>query len=218
MSVFSPVWEGHWDKIKQDWLSKVGGQDTVLICGDTSWALKFAAALSDLAEVDALPGRKVFVRGNHDFWWSGVAKMRAALGGNCFFLHNNFCDADGWALCGSRGWLTPGGENFTDEDGKIYRRELERAERSLSLAQKAGRENIILLLHYPPLYNDGAATGFSELCDRYRVRYCLYGHLHGKSIPLGYQGLRLNTFYHLVSADAAEFRLKRLRDNGRQFV
>ncbi|MDR2006010.1 MAG: metallophosphoesterase, partial [Acidaminococcales bacterium] len=152
MSVFAPEWENHWEKIQKSWLAAAEQDDLVIICGDISWALHFPDALRDLREIGALPGSKVFIRGNHDFWWSGVAKMNAAIGGGCFFLHNNFCAAGGTAVCGSRGWLTPNAPDFAEKDEIIYRRELIRAENSLLAARQAGYEKPLLALHYPPLY------------------------------------------------------------------
>lgn len=210
MSVFAPEWENHWEKIQESWLSAVAKDDLVVICGDISWAMRFPGALSDLAEIAALPGSKIFIRGNHDFWWSGVAKMNAAFSGSCFFLQNNFYSSTGLAVCGSRGWLTPNAPDFTQRDETIYRRELVRTETSLFAAQKAGLQRPLLALHYPPLYFDGRSTGFSELCEKYQVSHCVYGHLHGGSAASGYQGEKGGTNYSLVAADALNFQLKHI--------
>jgi len=210
MSVFGQEWEDHWEKISAHWQAAVTQDDLVIICGDTSWAMKLSEAKADLDAIAALPGRKILVRGNHDYWWDGLAKMAEETGQRLFFLHNNSY-ADGWlAICGSRGWLTPDAEGFAPADEKIYRRELERVERSLRLAKQAGAEETWLALHYPPLYSDGRPTGFSQLCEKYHVRRCLYGHLHGASISLGWQGECAGTCYCLVSADALGFVLKKI--------
>ncbi|MDR3348185.1 MAG: metallophosphoesterase [Acidaminococcales bacterium] len=208
MSVFAPEWENHWEKIQKSWLAAVRKEDLVIICGDISWAMRFPDALGDLKEIAAMPGGKVLIRGNHDFWWTGLAKMNAAIGGGCFFLHNNFYAAGGLAVCGSRGWLTPNAPDFTEKDDAIYRRELIRAESSLLSAKRAGYEKPLLALHYPPLYVDGKPTGFSALCEKYQARICVYGHLHGESGVLGYQGEKDGTIYSLVAADALGFQLK----------
>jgi predicted phosphohydrolase len=210
MSVFAPEWENHWEKIQKSWTEAVAADDLVIVCGDISWAMHFPDALNDLSEIAALPGGKIFIRGNHDFWWSSVSKLNSALRGGCFFLYNNFCAANGQAVCGSRGWLTPDAPDFAEKDALIYRRELARTEYSLLAAQKAGWEKPVLALHYPPLYLDGKPTGFSELCEKYRVSHCVYGHLHGASSVLGYQGEKAGTTYSLVAADALGFRLKRI--------
>ena len=211
MDVFEDCWQNHWQKIKTDWLSKVNAEDIVLLCGDISWGLNFQRALVDLQAIAALPGRKVFIRGNHDYWWSGVAKMRTALDESCYFLHNNFYAFADMAICGSRGWTTPNIEGFTELDGKTFLRELERTERSLDMANEAGYSKIILAMHYPVLYIDEIPTGFSNLCDEYQVMHALYGHLHGKeSFRVGFHGKKNDTSYHLVSADFLDFKLKKI--------
>ncbi len=208
MSVFGADWDNHWEKVQNSWRRSVTNEDIVLVCGDTSWAMKFNDALFDLTEIASLPGKKIFIRGNHDYWWSTLNKMNAAGLPDCFFLQNNFYACGGAAVCGSRGWLTPGSEGFSPEDEKIYLNELARVETSLAQAQVAGHSDIILALHYPPLYADGAATGFSRLCDKYKVKHCVYGHLHGDSAACGWQGKAADTVYHLVSADSLQFKLK----------
>ncbi len=210
MSVFGPNWENHWQKIKHSWQKQVTDNDLVIICGDTSWAIKLDDALPDLLAINSLPGGKIFVRGNHDYWWTSVSKMKAALDDSCFFLHNNFYATTTFAICGSRGWLTPQAEIFAEQDKKIYEHELTRIEYSLNAAKEAGYTDIILALHYPPLYADAQPTGFSALCEKYQVKYCLYGHLHDADISIGYQGNHAGTNYSLVSADALDFQLKKI--------
>lgn len=211
MDIFDKVWENHWDKIKADWLEKIEKNDIIIIAGDTSWGLNLKSALPDLAEIAALPGRKVFIRGNHDYWWSSITKMQSLLDESCFFLHNNFYAFDDIAICGSRGWITPNLEDFSEQDGKIFMRELERTERSLDLAKENGYEKIVLALHYPVLYIDEVPTGFSNLCDDYHVSHAIYGHLHGAdSFRAGFHGKKNDTSYHLVSADSTNFKLKQI--------
>ena len=210
MSIFDACWQNHWHKIKLHWQNTVTANDVVIVCGDTSWAMKLNDALEDLTAIDQLPGKKVFIRGNHDFWWTSISKMQKSLSDNCFFLHNNFHAFADIAICGSRGWLTPNQEEFTAADNKIYQKELQRVEYSLAQAQSSDYEKIILALHYPPLYIDKQPTGFSELCAKYQVQQCVYGHLHAQSIEFGYQGVCQTTDYHLVSADAINFTLQKI--------
>jgi len=162
MSVFGDHWLGHWEKIKSDWLAKVGPDDTVLLAGDTSWAMKLPEALPDLEEIAALPGRKILVRGNHDYWWQTISKMNAAMNGRLIFLQNTFVPAGEWAVCGSRGWLCPGDPSFGEDDAAIYQRELGRVRSSLSAARDGGYSRIVLMLHYPPRYGR-EASGFTGL-------------------------------------------------------
>ncbi len=211
MSMFGAQWENHWQKIKISWLESVREGDLVILCGDTSWAMKFGEALSDLQEIATLPGKKVFVRGNHDYWWTSVSKMNTTALDGCFFLHNNYYLFGSTAICGSRGWLIPGEEEFSPEDEKIYLHEVQRAENSLAAAKNAGQSDIILALHYPPLYSGSEASGFSLLCDKYQVKDCLYGHLHGESTALAREGKYNATNYHLVSADSLNFSLAKIR-------
>ncbi len=206
MSIFGDRWLGHWDKIKADWTERVAPEDTVLVAGDISWAMKLPEALPDLEEIAALPGRKVLIRGNHDYWWQTVAKMNAATGGRLTFLHNTFAVAGDWAVCGSRGWLLPGDPAFGEEDEAIYRRELGRVRASLSVARGAGCERLILMLHYPP--RTGAdATGFTDLMAEFGVAICVYGHLHNEAVNTAPVGDYSGTVHYLVSCDALDFKL-----------
>ena len=210
MHIFGENWRNHFDKIKASWEKEVSVNDIVIIAGDTSWALKLKEALIDLRTINELPGKKVFVRGNHDYWWASVTKMQNLLDNNCFFIHNNYYAGDNVAICGSRGWISPKDPSFTENDQKIYDHELLRVETSLQMACNDGFNNIILALHYPPLYTDNLETGFSLLCEKYNVKATVYGHLHNESITSAYQGLYKNTQYHLVSADAIDFKLKKI--------
>lgn len=210
MDVFGVAWQNHWQKIITNWSDNVAANDIVIICGDTSWAMTLNEALVDLIAINKLPGKKVFIRGNHDFWWSSITKMQQKIPKDCYFIHNNYYTFQDIAICGSRGWLTPNQEDFSNNDEKIYLKELQRTETSLLKAKNSGHKSIILALHYPPVYNDKSPSGFTDLCDKYQVKYCIYGHLHDKGIEFGYQGLFNNTNYQLTSADALNFKLKEL--------
>jgi predicted phosphohydrolase len=209
MDIFGDHWRDHWTKIKADWLARVAPEDTVLIAGDISWAMKLSNALEDLEEIAALPGKKILIRGNHDYWWQTVSKMTAAVGGRLTFLHNSFDVVGGWAVCGSRGWLTPTDPAFTPDDLPIYQRELGRTRASLEAARAAGHERLILMLHYPPRTGD-AASGFTDLLAEFSVAVCVFGHLHNEAaynLPAG----EINgTCCYLVSCDALDFKLKEI--------
>ncbi|MCX7781417.1 MAG: metallophosphoesterase [Negativicutes bacterium] len=208
MDIFGSHWHNHWNKIKNDWLATVANEDTVLLPGDISWAMKLEDALNDLREIIALPGRKILVRGNHDYWWQTVSKMNKAVDGALTFLHNNFTPVGKYAVCGSRGWVCPDDPHFTPEDAPIYRREIERTRTSLETARKAGFTRIILMLHYPPLYAPDRPSGFTELFAEYNVEICVYGHLHSEAIKQAPVGMINGTLCHLVSCDALDFKLK----------
>lgn len=207
MEIFGEHWKDHWQKIKTNWENKIQTTDTVIIAGDISWALKLATALVDLNMINNLPGKKIFLRGNHDFWWSSIKKMTTAFPDNhqVFFLQNNFTTAESYAICGSRGWSLPQQDFFTIEDLAIYQRELLRIESSLKLAGNAGYEKKILALHFPPLLKNNLATEISHLCQKYHVEHCIFGHLHGDDCELALIGNYKGTNYHLVSADYLNF-------------
>lgn len=210
MDRFDPAWENHWDKIRTAWLAVVRPQDTMLIAGDTSWATKWQEALADLSAVAALPGRKILVRGNHDYWWGTVSKMRQAMPDDFLFLHNNFHPAEGWAVCGSRGWVTPADPAFLPTDESVYRHEVSRLRLSLSAARAAGCARILVMLHFPPVYMDEADNGFTELLEEFAVETCVYGHIHGNGAHMAPQGMIKGTACHLVACDALNFEPKKI--------
>jgi predicted phosphohydrolase len=210
MSIFGPHWEGHWDKIKTSWQQRVTDADTVLLAGDISWAMKLPDALVDLNAIASLPGRKIMIRGNHDYWWQTISKMNKAVNGKIEFLNNNFAVADDWAVCGSRGWLCPEDPLFRASDRPIFERELLRVEASLSAAHSAGFSHIILMLHFPPFYAQRSEAGFAALIAKYNVELCIYGHLHSESIKNAVTGTINGTTYHLVACDALAFQVKQL--------
>ncbi|WP_371368675.1 hypothetical protein SRRS_21590 [Sporomusa rhizae] len=210
MSIFGSHWDGHWEKIKKSWQERVSEQDVVLIAGDISWAMKLSDALVDLNAITDLPGRKIVIRGNHDYWWQTLNKMNKAIEGKVEFLNNNFAVVGDWAICGSRGWTCPEDPLFKASDRPIFDRELLRVEASLLAAQTAGFSNKILMLHFPPFYNPYTETGFTGLIAKYNVVICVYGHLHGESIKNAATGIINGAAYHLVSCDALGFELKQI--------
>ena len=137
MDVFGEHWYKHHEKIKENWLEKISDKDTILIAGDISWSMKMEEGLKDLDWIHELPGRKIFVRGNHDYWWQSISKLNN-LYEDMNFIQNNYFTYEDYAICGTRGWTCPGGEHFTEHDEKIYSRELIRLKLSLDLAVKNG--------------------------------------------------------------------------------
>lgn len=209
MSVFGEHWHNHWAKIKADWLEKVTPDDIVLLPGDISWAMKLEEALPDLRAIDALPGRKVIVRGNHDYWWQTVSKMTRVVGGQITFLHNTFTPAGSFAICGSRGWTCPGDRSFAEaEDMPIYLRELNRVRATLTAAVQAGYRRYILMLHYPPVNDRHEPSGFTDLMAEFGVEICVFGHLHDEAIRTAPTGIFGGAACYLVSCDALDFKLK----------
>ncbi|WP_405380255.1 metallophosphoesterase [Phascolarctobacterium sp.] len=210
MEIFGEHWLGHKEKIKANWLATVTDEDTVIVCGDISWAMGLANAAEDLHWLAQLPGRKLLLRGNHDYWWSSLAKMQQMYGDAFEFIQNDCLLAGTTAICGTRGWVLPSAEGFTEDDEKIYKREAIRLEMSLQAAQKLQPERIICALHYPPLFAADERTLFTDLMEKYGVTNCVYGHIHGENHVLTFEGERDGVTYKLVSCDTQGFQLTKI--------
>ncbi len=205
MDVFGPGWEGYVGKIQQN-MQKLTDSDYIIMNGDFSWAMHMEDARKDFEFLGSLPGIKLMSKGNHDFWWESKAKFSRfmeELGlDNVHFLQNNAFDCGDYAVCASRGWITPSDKDFGEQDMVIYKRELIRLEMALKEGEKLGKP-IIAALHYPP------ADEFIDLLSGYRAYMCVFGHLHGSSAR-SYRPKALNC--HLVSADYLGFEPKKLTD------
>lgn len=204
MDVFGGNWVGYMDKLKEG-LSVIGPEDTTVLLGDLSWALDLASACEDFAWIDKIPGKKIILKGNHDYWWSTASKFYKFCEENGFsdqwILNNNHYEYNGWAICGTRGWFFEE-ERGSAHDAKVFKRELIRLETSL---QSAGDLPKIVFLHYPPLYKGYSCDEILELLKRYEVRKCFYGHLHGASHGLAMEGQWNGVEYRLVAADKLNF-------------
>ncbi len=155
MEIFHPMWENHRANIRQAWLEMITPDDTILIGGDTSWAMKWDDAKEDLDELVSLPGRKILIRGNHDYWWQTQARMTKAYGESLTFLQANaLLLSNGTGIAGTRGWKVPGDPYFTEEDQPILERELERLKRALEALTELPANRRILLIHYPPVFSE----------------------------------------------------------------
>nr|AIF26031.1 putative metallophosphoesterase [uncultured bacterium Ad_125_D08] len=208
MDVFGEHWKDHFQRITRDWLERVAPGDVVLLPGDLSWAMRLEDALDDLAAIGALPGTKIMLRGNHDYWWSSIGRVRRALPEGMFALQNDSLLLDGRLYAGSRGWTLPG-PGFDEDDRRIYIRERLRLEMSLKHARRLDASApITAMMHYPPLTDE--EPGFSDLLEAYGVEDCVYGHLHGPAIYGAVRGERRGVRYHQVSCDGLGFRLYEL--------
>lgn len=203
MDIFGPQWENHWDKIQRNWREIVDEEDCVLIPGDISWAMKLEDAIGDLEEIGRLPGRKIMIRGNHDYWWSSISKVRRVLPPTIYALQNDSVVLNGVGFSGTRGWIAPGDKDYTAHDQKIFNREVNRLRLSLESAKQA--EYIIVLLHYPPFDDKGQPTELCELMSQYPVKHVVYGHLHGESSRSRVEGEIDGIWYHLTSCDFLNF-------------
>lgn len=204
MDKFGPVWENHAEKLKEGF-GKVQEDDLTVLCGDLSWGMSLEGAKDDFAFIHRLPGKKLLLKGNHDFWWSTAAKAYRFFEENGFdsldILHNNAWIYGDFALCGTRGWFYEE-ESGTDHDRKMMLRELLRLEASL---QAGGDREKIVFLHYPPVFQNYRCDEILELLQKYQVKRCYYGHIHGRGCPLAFNGWFGCTEFRLVSADHLRF-------------
>lgn len=204
MDVFGGAWIGYMDKLRQG-LSVIKPEDTTVLLGDLSWALDLSGAKDDFSFINDIPGRKIILKGNHDYWWSTASKFYKFCQENGFenqyILHNNHYVYEDWAICGTRGWFFEE-ERGGEHDEKVFKRELMRLEASL---QAAGDIEKLVFLHYPPKYKGYECAPILELLEKYGVKRCFYGHLHGPSHSLAMEGLWHGVEYRLVSADRLNF-------------
>ncbi len=202
MDIFGSAWENHNVKIKENWDGLIDEDDLVIIPGDISWAMRLPEAVPDLIWLSKLKGTKLLIRGNHDYWWSSIGKIRAHLPSSVYALQNDHFPWDNWAVCGTRGWICPGEESFdNDQDHKIYQREIQRLQLSLESARQKRFQDIIVALHFPPFNRKGQPSAFTELLEDYKVKFCLFGHIHDEGRDHIYQGLRNGVKYLFVAAD-----------------
>jgi len=202
MDIYGYRWENHAERLKENWCKNIKEQDTVIIPGDVSWALKLEEAVYDLDWLNELPGHKVLIKGNHDLWWNGITRLNSMYEGMTF-LQNDFYMAEGICICGSRGWLTPDNDEFGESDERIYRREVLRLRASLQAArERAGRVEILGVLHYPPVSRASAFSGFQQAFEDFGVKKVIYGHIHGEEgFRNALTGLHHGVEYDLVSLD-----------------
>ena len=204
MDRFGEVWRDHPQQLIEGFRT-VGDNDLTVLCGDLSWAMSLAQAEEDFRFVQQLPGKKLILKGNHDYWWSTATKAYKFFAEHGFesieILHNNAYVYDGYALCGTRGWFFEE-DHGTEHDRKMMLREVQRLEMSL----KAGgdREKIVFL-HYPPVFQNYRCEEILQLLQKYNVKRCYYGHIHGKGCPLAFNGWIGCTKFQLVSADWIKF-------------
>ena len=204
MDLFGAAWENHPRRIMEQWNDVVSDEDLTLIPGDISWAMHLSDAQPDLAFIDRLRGQQLLLRGNHDYWWNSLKKVRAALPQDQRALQNDCVVLDDYAICGTRGWLCPGAAAFSAGDEKIYARELTRLE--LSLKSAPTDKKILLMMHFPPFCEKHADSGFTQLTRAYGVHTVVYGHLHSASAhQSAFVGTREGTRYQLVAGDYLQF-------------
>lgn len=215
MEVFGQRWLGYVEKIRKNWMRVVGENDTVIVPGDISWGLSLEDAIEDLKFIDALPGKKIIMKGNHDFWWSTVSKLEKSFKENNIttleILNNNAIEVEDYIIAGSRGWFTDKTmQNVTQGEvdyDKIINREVIRLRLSLETAKKLKAESdkeILVFFHFPPIWGEFRCDGIIDLLKEYDIRRCFFGHIHGNYSTNGIV-LCDNIRFQMISADFLEF-------------
>ena len=211
MDVFGGRWLNYVDKLGEGF-SALASDDVTVLCGDLSWGMSLEQAREDFMFIDRLPGRKIILKGNHDYWWSTASKAMRFFEENGIstidILHNNCFYYGDTALCGTRGWFYEE-ERSASHDKKIMQREIGRLETSL---KAAGEKSKIVFLHYPPKFFNYECPEILELLVKYGVSECCYGHIHGKGCPAAFQGEKNGIRFRLVSADHVNFSPVKVRD------
>ena len=214
MDIFGERWSNHVEKLTKNWNETVSENDIVVIPGDISWAINFDEAKADFDYINKLNGTKIISKGNHDYWWETMSKLNKYVTeneyDNIFFLHNNSYTSGSIAICGTRGWNLPVSQHFSNEDEKIYAREIQRLDMSLTAADDA--EEKIVFTHFPPICAGFVQNPFTDVLKKHNVKTCVYGHLHANSSKNALTGLIGNINYLLVSCDYLDFNPVKLSD------
>ena len=209
MDIFGDNWIDHEENIFQSWKQNVNDEDLVLIPGDISWALRTPEAYEDLKKIDELPGFKVLIKGNHDYWWQSLNKLNNFKFKSIFFLQNNSYNYKNVSIVGTRGWMPKDNEAFDVDDEKIFQRELNRLRASLNHA-KENSETTIAMLHYPPFNMDLSPNEFVYIMKEFGVDICIYGHLHAEGHKFAVEGIVEGILFHCVSSDFIDFEIKKI--------
>lgn len=205
MNIFNG-WDNYQEKIDENWKKIVKDEDTVVIPGDISWGMSLEEAAKDFHYINSLPGKKIIIKGNHDYWWTTMKKMTDFLKAeNCStinILHNNHYKYGEYGICGTRGWVNMPGET---QDEKVLKREVQRLEASIKSALSENLKPIVFL-HYPPIFANNFNYDMLEVLYRYNISDCYYGHIHGRS---AHELCVTNTYddinFHLISGDYLQF-------------
>lgn len=214
MDIFGKAWENYVERLADNWQSAVGENDTVVLAGDFSWATYLEQSYRDFEFLHKLNGRKILLKGNHDYWWTTMNKLREFTCANGFddidFLQNNSFMYGGIAICGTRGWIHPAWDNFGAEDRKLFDREVLRLELSLNSVKEC--KEIYVFTHYPPMSTSLEGNAFTDMMKKYPVSKCIYGHLHSSSHRNAVEGVFDGIEYRLVSGDYIAFNPIKLCD------
>lgn len=214
MDIFGSAWTNYVERLADNWQSSVKNDDTVILAGDFSWATYLEQSTKDFEYLHSLNGKKILLKGNHDYWWTTMNKLKEFTEKNNFsditFMQNNSFKYEDIAICGTRGWIHPAWDNFGAEDRKIFDREVLRLE--LSLNSVKDYNEIYVFTHYPPMPASLEGNEFTEMMKKYPVTKCIYGHLHGAAHRNAVEGVVDGIEYKLVSGDYIGFNPVKLRD------
>lgn len=216
MDIFGENWCGHEEKIRKDWIKNVTDNDLVVLPGDFSWSMNLEDTEKDFQYLNSLPGKKFLLKGNHDYWWNTITKMKKFLEEKKFenidFIYNQGFEYENYIIAGTRGWNLSEGE----KDEKIINRELARLEMSIKdgIQKSEAKKEIIIFMHYPPITNGKVLNEnemkFINIMKEYNVKKCFYGHLHGESIKDAFEGEHEGINFKLISADGLNFKLYKI--------
>lgn len=217
MDIFGDNWENHEERIKKDWIKKVKPEDTVIHPGDFSWAMHLKDTIPDFEFLNSLPGKKIMLKGNHEYWWTTLKSMQKFLDEykfqNIAFLQNNSIKVENKIICGTRGWA------ILDKESSNYKKVLNREVLRLEMSLKDGIEKnkeyqneleLIVFMHYPPISKQNLNTVFLKILKQYNIKRCYYAHLHGKSIEEAVEGNIQGIDFKLVSSDGLDFKLLKI--------
>ena len=210
MDVFGGNWVDYMDRIRADWNDKVSDGDIVLIGGDISWAMKFQDGISDIKTLTDLKGKKVLIKGNHDYWWGrAIGRLRENLPEGFYALQNDSVKFGNVIICGSRLWSVPGSPDYSEQDEKLYLREIERLKLSFFSVKEMREEGdkLIALVHFPPFNVKRESSGFTEIFEENKVDAVVYGHLHGKNVRADRLVIKNGIKYYLTSCDQVDNKL-----------
>ncbi len=187
MDIFGAAWQDSYKRLYQNWIASVTSDDFVLVAGDISWAMTLTEAAADFAFLGSLPGQIIMIKGNHDYWWQSISRVRQSLPSNCKAMQNDSIVVGSRVICGTRGWILPESNTFTAHDNQIYARELLRLRLSLESGKKSGLEPVVMT-HFPPLATNTQDSEFCRIMHEFGVSLCIYGHTHNAAVSIGFEG------------------------------
>jgi predicted phosphohydrolase len=207
MDIFGDHWADHWQQISDSWKKNIDDNDIVLIAGDISWAMNYDDVQDDIDKISSMPGHKVIIKGNHDYWWQSLTKLRNILPAKMYAIQNDAVKIDDYVICGTRGWTCPGTNKFSADDEKIYKREAERLKLSMMKAEREREENtkLAVMMHFPPFNDKQDENLFTQQLEAIKPDIVIYGHLHGFGAISAFEGNLRGVEYKMTACDFINF-------------